>query len=107
MVKSNKLKDSFFIVLFFISTLYTFSLGNLYYLTTKGPDYNFYKPYFDYFLINQNTTGIEQGLLYYFINSLLIYSKSEIVTLANATEYFSNMIQLGNFIFFFLLACLV
>ena len=100
MVNSNKLKDSLFIVLFFISTLYTFSLGNLYYLTTKGPDYNFYKPYFDYFLINQNTTGIEQGLLYYFINSLLIYSNSEIVSSVNAAEYFSNSIQLGNFIFY-------
>tara|TARA_B100000579_G_scaffold28571_1_gene20071 strand:+ start:1566 stop:3209 length:1644 start_codon:yes stop_codon:yes gene_type:complete len=100
MVNSNKLKDSLFIVLFFISTLYTFSLGNLYYLTTKGPDYNFYKPYFDYFLTNQNTTGIEQGLLYYFINSLLIYSNSEIVSSVNAAEYFSNSIQLGNFIFY-------
>ena len=100
MVKSKKLKDSFFIILFFVSTLYTFSLGNLYYLTTKGPDYNFYKPYFDYFLINQNTTGIEQGLLYYFINSLLIYSNSEIVSSVNAAEYFSNSIQLGNFIFY-------
>ena len=100
MVKSKKLKDSFFIILFFVSTLYTFSLGNLYYLTTKGPDYNFYKPYFDYFLTNQNTTGIEQGLLYYFINSLLIYSNSEIVSSVNAAEYFSNSIQLGNFIFY-------
>ena len=100
MVNSNKLKDSLFIALFFISTLYTFSLGNLYYLTTKGPDYNFYKPYFDYFLTNQNTTGIEQGLLYYFINSLLIYSNSEIVSYVNAAEYFSNSIQLGNFIFY-------
>ena len=102
MVKSKKLKDSFFIILFFVSTLYTFSLGNLYYLTTKGPDYNFYKPYFDYFLKDQNSTGIEQGLLYYFTNSLLIYSNSEIVSSANATEYFSNMIQLGNFIFYFI-----
>ena len=59
-----------------------------------------YKPYFDYFLINQNTTGIEQGLLYYFINSLLIYSNSEIVSSVNAAEYFSNSIQLGNFIFY-------
>ena len=100
MVNSKKLKDSFFIILFFISTLYTFSLGNLYYLTTKGPDYNFYKPYFDYFLREQNSTGIEQGLLYYFTNSLLIYSNSEIVSSTNATEYFSNMIQLGNFIFY-------
>ena len=48
MVNSNKLKDSLFIVLFFISTLYTFSLGNLYYLTTKGPDYNFYKQTIEY-----------------------------------------------------------
>ena len=102
MVKSKKIKDSFFIILFFVSTLYTFSLGNLYYLTTKGPDYNFYKPYFDYFLKDQNSTGIEQGLLYYFTNSLLIYSNSEIVSSANATEYFSNMIQLGNFIFYFI-----
>lgn len=39
-------------LLFFLTAAYTFLVGQLYYLTTKGPDYSFYEPYFNYFLEN-------------------------------------------------------
>ena len=59
-------------LLFFLTTIYTFLVGQLYYLTTKGPDYAFYEPYFNYFFGKLPSTGVEQGLLYYFLNASII-----------------------------------
>ena len=84
-------------LLFFLTTIYTFLVGQLYYLTTKGPDYGFYEPYFNYFFGKLTSTGVEQGLLYYFLNASIISVNSESFIPDLWNQHFSNSIQAGNF----------
>ena len=84
-------------LLFFLTTIYTFLVGQLYYLTTKGPDYDFYEPYFNYFFGKLPSTGVEQGLLYYFLNASIISVNSQSFIPDLWNQHFSNSIQAGNF----------
>ena len=61
----NKTYQLFTYLLFAITTLYSFSISQLYYLTSKGPDYDFYKPYFDYFFgrTGCKCSGQKKGLV--------------------------------------------
>lgn len=100
MFNNEKLATSFLSVFFLITTGCSFLIGQIYYLTTKGPDYSFYNPYFKYFFGDISSTGVEQGLLYYFVNSAIIAFNSENLISTYTDQYFSNSIQLGNFLFY-------
>ena len=99
-----KIKDKTFqfltYLLFAITTLYSLSISQLYYLTSKGPDYDFYRPYFDYFFGSINQTGVEQGLIYYFVNAIIATFNSEYLNNFNLDQHMSNSIQMGNFVFY-------
>lgn len=99
-----KIKDKTFqfltYLLFAITTLYSLSISQLYYLTSKGPDYDFYRPYFDYFFGSINQTGVEQGLIYYFVNAIIATFNSEYLNDFNLDQHMSNSIQMGNFVFY-------
>lgn len=100
MFNSEKLANSFSIVLLALTTTYSFLFGQIYYLTTKGPDYSFYYPYFKYFFGEIPYSGVEQGLLYYFVNSYLISINSDKLISNYTDQYISSYIQLGNFLFY-------
>lgn len=96
----NKTYQLFTYLLFAITTLYSFSISQLYYLTSKGPDYDFYKPYFDYFFGSINETGVEQGLIYYFLHAFIATFNSEYLNDFHLDQHMSNSIQIGNFVFY-------
>ena len=96
----NKTFQLFTYLLFAITTLYSFSISQLYYLTSKGPDYDFYKPYFDYFFGSINETGVEQGLIYYFLHAFIATFNSEYLNDFHLDQHMSNSIQIGNFVFY-------
>lgn len=100
MTRKERILNYFSWFIFFTTTIYTLLIGQLYYLTTKGPDYSFYRPYFEYFFGNISSTGVEQGLLYYFINATIISIDSENLIPVLWDQYFSNSIQWGNFFFY-------
>jgi len=67
----RKLKLS--LVLFIISLLASFSIGNLYYLSTHSPDFLRYKTYIDFFMIKNSTVILEQGFVYFLFTSFFVY----------------------------------
>ena len=90
----------------FVVFLLTLHLSNqlifLFFDVTKGPDFTVYSTYFDYFFNNEKFVQREQGLAYYFFNSLILkfyntyYEFNEIKYLLNKSIYTSN-----NLIYFF------
>lgn len=90
----------------FVVFLLTLHLSNqlifLFFDVTKSPDFTVYSTYFDYFFNNEKFVQREQGLAYYFFNSLILkfyntyYEFNEIKYLLNKSIYTSN-----NLIYFF------
>ena len=62
----------FYFFLFLLSNLFSYSLSNLFYLTTRSPDYERYSKYFQYFNGEIEAINLEQGLLYFYISLLYI-----------------------------------
>ena len=48
------------------------SFANLFYRSTTGPDYEKYKQYLDFFFGYRESSGLEQGLTYYYLVSSMI-----------------------------------
>lgn len=71
--------------IFLVTLVGSFEINYLFYDVSESPDFNKYSGYFDYFFQIQETTEREQGLLYYYLQSLnlkLFYSQylfSEII----------------------------
>tara|TARA_A100001015_G_scaffold30928_1_gene34452 strand:- start:3636 stop:5303 length:1668 start_codon:yes stop_codon:yes gene_type:complete len=97
MNRNLNLKKIVSVTILIFSTYFSFVLSNLFYLSSKGPDINFYKPYFEYFFGTLDNTGIEQGLLYYFLNAFFLSINSKILNLTNEPEILSLGIQYTNF----------
>ena len=102
MLKKIRIDEILLTILFLYTTFLSFVAGNLYYLSPKGPDFNYYKRYYDYFFGLVSTTNIEQGLLYYYLNSFLVSLRSEVVNKNNYIEFVSQAIQTTNLIFYLL-----
>lgn len=66
--------DNKYIILLISSTFISYSICNLFYLSTRSPDYERYSKYFSYFNGDIETTNLEQGLLYYFIAYCFVVS---------------------------------
>ena len=102
----------FYFFLFLLSNLFSYSLSNLFYLTTRSPDYERYSKYFQYFNGDIEAINLEQGLLYFFISHFFIsvFLNKKFVLPEN--EYFFNFdnfdhivsiaIQTSNHIIFFI-----
>ena len=67
-----------------------------------GPDYSYYKGYFDYFYGIKENTNLEQGLIYFYFSSLFLSLKSEYINQLNYLEIVSHSIQLANSVFYLL-----
>lgn len=93
-------KFIFLLLIFIISTLYTFAINNLNYNSTKAPDYMFYKDYIHYFFGEFHITGREQGLIYFFIISFILKFIGEGYGLESFDFAISNSIQLSNYILY-------
>ena len=99
----NKLKTNSLLFVTLIFSLYvSFAFGTLYYSSTMGPDYSYYKGYFDYFFGIKENTNLEQGLIYFYFSSLFLSFKSEYINQINYLEIISHSIQLANFVFYLL-----
>ena len=69
----NKYKFKLSITAYFMLLLYTFYLTNLYFDSTRGPDYELYSNYLNYFFSGTNFTGLDQGIFYYFSVSFVFW----------------------------------
>lgn len=95
-------KKLFLIATFVISNLYIFIITNLFYFSTLGADYERYINYFEYFFTESNKTGLDQGLLYFFLVSLSVNLHNDFLNLSNLQSSLSFSIQLVNTLLIFL-----
>lgn len=87
-------------LVFSISTISSYVLGDLFYTATSGPDYYRYSRYFQYFFGNVESTNLEQGLIYYFLNAYSLSLKNFNVGDYYFLENVSHSIQNTNFIIY-------
>ena len=99
-INSLKTNNVIPVLLFISSSVVTFSLGNLYYISTSGPDFDRYKVYIEYFYGFHDITNLEQGIFYFFFISLITKIRDGDRFLFFYDEFLSNTIQIGNFIFY-------
>ena len=60
-------KKLFLITSFVIGNLYIFIFTNLFFNSAFGADYERYIYYLEYFFTANNSTGLDQGSLYFFL----------------------------------------
>ena len=85
---------------FLLTLLITQTYINNFYDITASPDFRRYYDYFLYFNGSRETTGLEQGLIYYYI-CFLIFSKNSInLNLYNFEEIISVSVLEANFYFY-------
>jgi len=105
------LKENSYFLLFVFSTIFTYSLSNLFYLSTRSPDFERYSKYLDYFNGDVLYTDLEQGLIYYFIVHFFISLQFNKVVFEDLEFYFnfnnfdhliSIGIQTANHLLFFI-----
>ena len=79
-----------------MTLLGSFSLGNIYYLSTFSPDFVRYKTYIDYFIIDESTVTLEQGFVYFLFTSFFVFirlnnfsilSEDAILNVGNKTNF--------------------
>ncbi len=86
-------------VVFFVFSFYlSYSIGELYYLSTNGPDFGPYSDYFYYFDGSNKITNREQGLLYFYLVFLLTFLKGQVLNeinfdvIINSSVHFTNAV---------------
>ena len=107
-------------IIFVFTLISSFSLGNIYYLTTQGPDFVRYRNYLDYFILDTADLKLEQGFVYFLfisfftigrIGKFSVFNDSELSNLGNKTNFsyynlsefeleYSLAIQEGNFLIY-------
>ena len=83
-----------------VSTIFTKELTFLHYNTTSGPDFDKYFVYLEQNSYLFDITGREQGIFYYYLNSLNFYRYNEVITSDNFFYYLDKSIQELNFMLF-------
>ena len=89
-------KKLFLITSFVIGNLYIFIFTNLFFNSAFGADYERYIYYLEYFFTANNSTGLDQGSLYFFLISLAINLHNDFLNLSNLQSSLSFSIQLVN-----------
>ena len=98
-MKTKQMKV-FSIFTFFVSLIFTFSLGEIFYNSIDGTDFYRYFRYIEYFDGSIESTSREQGLFYFWLISESIDMYDQFYV-ADKWEYiYSSAIQLGNFILY-------
>ena len=88
-----------------VSTIFTKELTFLHYNTTSGPDFDKYFVYLEQNSYLFDITGREQGIFYYYLNSLNFYRYNEVITSDNFFYYLDKSIQELNFCFCIFINC--
>ncbi len=99
-ISKNSLLDNFSLFILIFSTFFTYVIGELYFYIPNGVDYGKYVKYLDYFQYNSETTHTGQGLIYYFIVSLVSFIRKDEVSTLNVINYMNSNIHLSNFIIY-------
>jgi len=63
-------KDYYILILFVLSLIFTNELIYLFFNISIGPDFTVYSSYFDYFFLEDKTATREQGLFYFYLQSI-------------------------------------
>ena len=83
-ISFNQLKKiNLSFILFIITLLGSFSLGNIYYLSTLSPDFVRYRMYIDYFIIDESTVILEQGFVYFLFTSFFVFMRLKNFSISN------------------------
>ena len=78
MVKFTKTRLIY--LLFLLISIYIIKeLNFVYYNSVDSPDFDTYSVYFEYLFYNLDSTGSEQGLFYYFLNSWNYFIKNRTI----------------------------
>ena len=98
MVKS---KIKFIEIFFLIFSIYLIKeLNFIFYNSVDSPDFDTYSVYFEYMFNNLNSSGREQGLLYYYLNSWSFYLQNNLSVDSNLLTLLHKSIQQFNFYLF-------
>ena len=98
MVKS---KIKFIEIFFLIFSIYLIKeLNFIFYNSVDSPDFDTYSVYFEYMFNNLNSSGREQGLLYYYLNSWSFYLQNNLSVDSNLLTLLHKSIQQINFYLF-------
>ncbi len=92
-----KTLNTFFLLIFIFSSIYMKEILFLFYNSTYSPDYFKYGDYIDYFFGYRESTGRDQGILYYYLHSQYLYLFKDLITENNLPIYISRTIQDINF----------
>jgi len=101
-IKNSKLNflDLFFYILFFTTTIFTFSLGELFFYLPQGVDWNNHAKYLSYFEYTSESTQTSNGLIYYFIVSLVSFIRNDVGNSLNTVHFINSNIHTANFIIY-------
>ena len=72
------------------------------FFSSKGVDFPNYFTYIEYFIYGEDIPVNNQGLLYYFLNALVVFARKEDLNSINSIVFFNSTIQLTNFLFYLL-----
>tara|TARA_B100000886_G_scaffold232373_1_gene162336 strand:+ start:5231 stop:7042 length:1812 start_codon:yes stop_codon:yes gene_type:complete len=95
-----KTKQPLMTFIHILSLTISFLVYEIYFFSSKGVDYPVYRKYVDYFIYNDIEMVNNHGLIYYYINSLVVYLRKDVLNSVNEIVFFSNTIQLANFLFY-------
>ena len=74
----------------------SYSIGELYYLSTNSPDFGPYSEYFYYFDGSNQITSREQGLLYFYLVFLLAFLKGQALNEINFDVIINSTVHSTN-----------
>ena len=83
--------------LFILTTILTFVVNNIHYLSTESPDYSHLKIYLNYFFSETDVTNRDLGLLYFNIVSFSLNLLKGNINYLNEHHIISNAIQVTNY----------
>ncbi len=84
-------------IVFFVFSFYlSYSIGELYYLSTNSPDFGPYSEYFYYFDGSNEITSREQGLLYFYLVFLLAFLKGQVLNEINFDVIINSSVHSTN-----------
>ena len=88
-----KSANTLFLLFFVFSSIYIKEILFLFYNSTYSPDYFKYGDYIDYFFGYRESTGRDQGILYYYLHSQYLYFFKNVISENNLPIYISRTIQ--------------
>ena len=100
-LKFGKLDSSFlYLIIFCLSSILTFIIGELYFYTPNGVDYGKYIKYIEYFENKSESTHTGQGIIYYYLISLITFIRRDNISNLNIQNAMNSNIQFGNFLIY-------